>query len=77
MEPQLKITFSGWQIGMKSLRFARLLHKEARLGLKEAWDIKTKVLNEEPVVLELPASIGVAVLERATALGVICTVASS
>ena len=56
---------------MKSLRFACLLHEEAGLGLQEAWDIKTKVLNEEPVVLELPASIGAAVLEHATALGVV------
>lgn len=71
MEPRIKITFSGWQVGMKSLRFACLLHEEAGLGLQEAWDIKTKVLNEEPVVLELPASIGAAVLEHATALGVV------
>jgi hypothetical protein len=73
LEPKIKITFSGWQVGMKSLRFARLLHEEAGLGLQEAWNIKTKVLNEEPVVLELPASIGAAVLEQAKDLGVICT----
>lgn len=54
---------------MKSFRFAKLLHEQAGLGLKEAWDIKTKVLDEEPVELELPASIGAAVLEQAKALG--------
>jgi hypothetical protein len=57
LEPTLKITFSGWHAGMKSFRFAQLLHEQAGLGLREAWNIKTKVLNEEPVVLELPASI--------------------
>ncbi|MET4075098.1 hypothetical protein [Hymenobacter sp. UYCo722] len=77
MEPRIEITFFGWQVGMKSLRFARLLHEEAGLELAEAWAIKTKVLNEEPVVLELPAAIGAAVLEKATALGVICTMANS
>lgn len=72
MEHTIKITFSGWQVGMKSFRFAQLLYDVAGLGLQEAWRIKTNVLNEEPVVLELPASIGAAVLEQAKALGVIC-----
>jgi len=57
---------------MEFFRFAQLLHNVAGLGLQEAWSIKTKVLNEEPVVLELPASIGAAVLAQAKALGVIC-----
>lgn len=73
MEPKLKIAFSNWQEGMKSLQFAQLLHHEAGLRLAEAWRIKTKVLDREPVVLELPASIATAILEQATALGVICT----
>ena len=72
MDPTLKITFSGWNVGMRSLRFAYLLHHQAGLGLKEAWDIKTRVLDEEPVVLELPAVVAAAVFEQATALGVIC-----
>lgn len=58
---------------MKSLRFAQLLHAEAGLGLEEAWSIKTRVLNKEPVVLDLPASLAEAILKQATALGVICT----
>ncbi|GAB3868436.1 hypothetical protein GCM10028824_13300 [Hymenobacter segetis] len=74
MEPQVKITFSGWREGMKSLRFARLLHDVAGLGLAEAWRIKTQVLEEEPVVLALPVSLAAAVWEQATALGVICFV---
>jgi hypothetical protein len=73
LEPKLKITFSNWRVGMKSLQFAQLLHHEAGLGLAEAWSIKTKVLDQEPVVLELPASTATAILEQATALGVIRT----
>jgi hypothetical protein len=73
LEPKLKITFSNWQVGMKSLQFAQLLHHEAGLGLAEAWSLKTKVLDRELVVLELPASTAIAILEQATALGVICT----
>ena len=57
---------------MKPFCFAQLLHDMAGPGLREARRIKTTVLNEEPVVLELPASIGAAVLEQAKALGVIC-----
>jgi hypothetical protein len=74
MELTLKITFSGWNVGMRSLQFAQLLHHQAGLGLKEAWDIKTRVLDKEPVVLELPAAMAAAIFEQATALGVICTV---
>ena len=73
MEPILKITFLGWNVEMRSLRFAQLLHHQAGLGLKEAWDIKTRVLDKEPVVLELPSAMAAAVFEQATALGVICT----
>ena len=73
MNHTLKITFSGWNVGMRSLRFAQLLHHQAGLGLKEAWDIKTRVLDKEPVVLELPSAMAAAVFEQATALGVICT----
>ena len=72
MEPILKITFLGWNVGMRSLRFAQLLHHQAGLGLKEAWDIKTRVLDKEPVVLELPAAMAAAIFEQATALGVNC-----
>lgn len=72
MEPTLKITFSRWNVGMRALRFALLLHHQAGLGLKEAWDIRTRVLDEEPVVLELPAAVAAVVFEQATALGVIC-----
>ena len=36
MEPTQKITFSGWNVGMRSLRFAQVLHHQAGLGLKEA-----------------------------------------
>lgn len=73
MEPILKITFLGWNVGMRSLRFAQLLHHQAGLGLKEAWDIKTRVLDTEPVVLELPAAMAAAIFEQAIALGVNCT----
>lgn len=73
MEPILKITFLGWNVGMHSLRFAQLLHHQAGLGLKEAWDIKTRVLDKEPVVLELPAAMAAAIFEQATVLGVNCT----
>jgi len=58
---------------MRSLRFAQLLHHQAGLGLKEAWDIKIRVLDKEPVVLELPAAMATAIFEQTTALGVICT----
>jgi hypothetical protein len=68
-----KITFVGWTAGMKSLGFALLLRDAAGLGLQEAWDIKTWVLDNEVVVLELPALIAAAVLEQAKALGVVCT----
>ena len=64
--------FSGWQVGIESFRFVQLLHEVTGLELQEAWRIKTNVLNEEPVVLELPVSIGAAVPEQANALGVIC-----
>ncbi|SFQ81706.1 hypothetical protein [Hymenobacter arizonensis] len=73
MEPTLKITFSGWKVGMRSLRFAQLLRHQAGLGLKEAWDIKTRVLDHVPVVLELPAPTAADLFAQATALGVICT----
>ena len=73
MKPILKITFSGWNVGMRSLRFAQLLHHQAGLELKESWDIKTRVLDKEPVVLELPAAMAAAVFEQATALDVICS----
>ena len=72
MEPILKITFLGWNVGMRSLRFVQLLHHQAGLGLKEAWDIKTRVLDKEPVVLELPAAMASAIFEQAIALGVNC-----
>lgn len=68
-----KITFVGWTAGMKSLSFALLLRDAAGLELQEAWDIKTRVLDNEVVVLELPSLIATAVLEQAKALGVVCT----
>ncbi|MGI4734399.1 MAG: hypothetical protein ACRYG7_04390 [Janthinobacterium lividum] len=58
---------------MKSLSFALLLRDAAGLELQEAWDIKTRVLDNEVVVLELPSLIATAVLEQAKALGVVCT----
>jgi hypothetical protein len=44
-----KITFYGWRVGMQKVAFSLLLRDEAGLGLKEAHESTTRVLDEEPV----------------------------
>ena len=67
-----KISCQGWHVGMKSLRFARLLHEELGIGLSEAWDLKTRVLNNERVMLAVPETLALLILEKIRNLGVKC-----
>lgn len=65
------LTFTGWHVGMRKGAFTLLLRQEAALGLKEARAIMLRVLDEQPVTLELPDEAAVARLRRqAEALGV-------
>jgi hypothetical protein len=66
------ITFYGWQVGMQKVAFTQLLQAEAELGLKEAQAVMLSVLDEQPVVLRVPAALAERLLVQAQALGVRC-----
>ena len=46
-----KVVFKGWRVGMRKIPFTMLLRQRAGLSLKQARDIKTKVLDNEEVVI--------------------------
>jgi hypothetical protein len=66
------ITFYGWQVGMQQEAFTQLLRTEAELGLKEAHASMLRVLEEQPVTLNVPDELAVRLLSEAKALGVRC-----
>jgi hypothetical protein len=67
-----KILFYGWQVGMRRVPFSLLLREEAGLGLKEAHEIMLRVLDEQPVTLEVSDELEERLLAQAQALGVKC-----
>lgn len=67
-----KVTFYGWHVGMQKVAFSLLLRDEAGLRIKEAHESTIRVLNEEPVTLEVPAEVAARLLAKAKALGVKC-----
>lgn len=67
-----KITFYGWHVGMRKGAFTLLLRQEAGVGLKEARTIMLRVLDEQPVALEVPDELAARLLAQAEALGVKC-----
>jgi hypothetical protein len=66
----LVITFYGWQLGMQQAAFTQLLRSEAELGQKKAHASTLRVLDEQPVTLNVPNELAVRLLARAKALGV-------
>ena len=48
-----KIIFKGWKIGMRGIPFQVLLRNHAGLSLKQAQDVKLKVLDNEEVELAI------------------------
>lgn len=66
------ITFYGWQVGMQQAAFTQLLRAEAELGLKEAHAAILRVLDEQPVTLNVPDALAERLLVQARALGVRC-----
>jgi hypothetical protein len=69
-----RIVFYGWEIGMKSLQFAQLLHKLAGVELKEAWAIKEKVVDGETVAIEVREDIAGLLIDKASIIGVQCRI---
>jgi len=67
-----KILFYGWQVGMRKVPFSLLLREEAGLGLKEAHETMLRVLDEQPVTLEVSDELAERLLDQAQALGVKC-----
>jgi hypothetical protein len=67
-----KIIFYGWQVGMRKIPFSLLLRDEAGLGLKEAHECMLRVLDEQPVTLEVSDELAERLLAQAQALGVKC-----
>lgn len=46
-----KVVFKGWRVGMRKIPFTMLLKQSAGLSLKQARDIKTKVLDNEIIAM--------------------------
>ncbi|HVW15871.1 MAG TPA: hypothetical protein VHB54_18720 [Mucilaginibacter sp.] len=67
-----KVVFKGWRVGMRKIPFTMLLKQGAGLSLKQARTIKTKVLDNEEVVIEIDNIDDVrALVVKANNLGVI------
>lgn len=67
-----EITFYGWQVGVQQEDFTRLLRAEAELGAQEAHAVMLRVLDEQPVILKVPAALAERLVVQARALGVRC-----
>lgn len=67
-----KITFYGWQVGMQKVPFSYLLRDEVGLSLKEAQVAMLRVLDEQPVTINVPNELAARLLTQATTLGVRC-----
>jgi hypothetical protein len=48
-----RIVFRGWRVGMKKVAFTKLLHNQAGLPLKQAQNITLRVLDEEPIEIDI------------------------
>ncbi|MVN78108.1 hypothetical protein GO988_17400 [Hymenobacter sp. HMF4947] len=71
-----KITFYGWQVGMQKVAFSFLLRDRGGLNIKEAHESTVRVLNEQPVTLEVSAELALQLLAQAEVLGVKCRLES-
>ncbi|MGI4867836.1 MAG: hypothetical protein ACRYFZ_28220 [Janthinobacterium lividum] len=67
-----KITFYGWQVGMQQIPFSYLLRDEVGLSLKEAQVATLRVLDEQPVTINVPNEMAARLFTQGTALGVRC-----
>ena len=45
-----KITFKGWEVGMRKIPFTKLLNEKGQLSLKEAKSIKDRLVNNNEVI---------------------------
>jgi hypothetical protein len=66
------ITFYGWQVGMRKVAFSRLLIDEAGLDLKEAHESTIRILDEQPVTLQVSDALAKRLLMQSKILGVKC-----
>ena len=67
-----KITFYGWQVGMQKIPFSFLLRDEVGLSLKESQAAMLRVLDEQPVTINVPNELAARLLTQAKVLGVRC-----
>jgi len=70
-----KVIFKGWRVGMRKIPFTMLLKERAGLSLKQARDIKTKVLDNEEIAISVDnIEIARAIAVEADKLGVLVIV---
>ena len=70
-----KITFKGWEPGMRKVSFTKLLHEKGELTLKDAKSITDRLLDndDETITLEFKdENTTKAIYEQSRELGVIC-----
>jgi hypothetical protein len=67
-----KLIFKGWRIGMRKVAFTRLLSGQPGLSLKQAQNIKLKVLDNEIVEYDIEdINLAKTIASEAEKLGVI------
>lgn len=67
-----KIIFTGWNVGIP---FVLLLTEKANISLKQAMDIKIKILDDEIIKLTVSSySAASEIVVRAREFGVICEI---
>ena len=69
-----KVTFKGWEVGMRKIPFTRLLNEKGQLSLRDAKSIKDRLVNDDEIItVEFEdENLTKLIYEQSKELGVIC-----
>lgn len=64
-----KVRFTGWKKGMNKIEFIQLLHHNAGISLKEAKQIKDRIVDGEIVEINVKSEVAEYIINQSSSYG--------